>query len=171
MTLLEYREKYQGLSQADVQSKALYQPDEEFKQATEALYVTYFRQSINKSCGDCWKDAYVLLMLTKKDNTMENQRLFDLKAGAILYDVVNNDNSLMCTTLNITDELALYHLSKNPAYISKFSQFPDNWSDLVNDYIAKSAPKTKVQTMAVEAKVENAPEVKQSYKSNKKSRK
>lgn len=152
MNLADYKSKYAGLSSADV--TRLVASDSEFRAATEALYVAYFRSPLNKSCGDCWKDAYVLLMRRTRNIEMEMERLFELKAGALLRDVRNlNDSSKLCTRLNMTDELALYHLGTNPNYIGLFAKYPDNWQKLANDYVAKlDGKKAKAEAAAPEVK-------------------
>lgn len=79
---------------------------------------------------NCWADAFILLMRIKPEtyNAMEN-RLFDLKAGALL---TCSDSTKSCSRHNITDELALFHLRINPKCIRLFSRYPDNWEELAN---------------------------------------
>ena len=60
-------------------------------------------------------------------------RLFELKAGALLIDVERGDNSKMATQHNLTDELALYHLRTNPKCIRLFTKYPDNWQEMVKE--------------------------------------
>lgn len=136
MSLEDYKSRYGGRSESEVNS--LVHSDSEFRDATEALYQAYFRMQLNKKCGDCWKDAYILLQTRKVSKDMEHERLFDLKAGALLRDVRNmNDSSRLVTRLNLTDDLALYHLGTNPDYIKFFSKYPENWRELATRHIAK----------------------------------
>ena len=46
MTLEEYKQKYGGLSESDVNK--LVHSDSEFRDATESLYTAYFRMQPNK---------------------------------------------------------------------------------------------------------------------------
>lgn len=149
MTLQEYKQKYAGLSSADV--TRLVASDAEFRNATEANYTAYFRSELNTKCGDCWKDAYVLLMRRTPDTNMETERQFELKAGALLRDVRTFANDKLATRLNLTDELALYHLGTNPGCIGSFSKYPDNWQELAAAYIAKIDGKAEPE--AAELKV------------------
>ena len=136
MTLDEYKARYSGLSEREV--SGLVHSSSEFRAATEALYESYFRQQINTSCGDCWKDAYILLLTKKTNKDMETEMKFALKAGALLRDVRNmNDSSRLATRLNLTDDLALYHLGTNPDYLKFFSKYPANWRELAKKYISK----------------------------------
>lgn len=138
MTFSEYKQKYSKLSQTVVRKMAdssSSEFSEEFKYATEELYEKAYKQKLNKSCSECWVDAYVLLIRldAKKYESMES-RQFDLKAGALLLDVVNGDNEKMVTRINLTDDLALYHLKTNPKCEDQFSVMPDNWNELVEAY-------------------------------------
>ena len=138
MTPKEYKERYGGLTNAQV--RELIRTDAGFRSATEELYVATFRAQLNKSCSECWMDAYVLLMRTEITELMEKAKTqFELKAGALLIDVVAYDNAKMATRHNLTDELALYHLSTCPDYRRYFSKVPDNLDDLLADYKAKLA--------------------------------
>ena len=153
MTFEEYKEKYRGMSSVAV--RELIRSDALFRKETEQHYTQIYRKKLNKSCGDCWFDAYVVLMNTnpEKAKTMK-EKLFDLRAGAVLIDVVKRDPAKTVTHHNITDELALYHLSTNPSYIKYFSIYPDNWAELVMEY---SQPK-KTQESATKPAAEAAKE-------------
>lgn len=155
MTISEYKTKYDGLTSAQV--RKLSTTSSEFVAETEALYKMAYKASINKSCNDCWVDAYVLLM--KADPAAFDAlvtRQFDLRAGALLLDIVGGDNAKMCTRKNLTDELAIYHLRNNPGYIKFFSRYPDNWKELVTKAkkaeAAKKAAEAKKKKKQAEAK-------------------
>lgn len=146
MNINEYKTKYAGLTSAQVRKLA--ETSSEFTDETEALYKLAYKSSINRSCNDCWVDAYVLLM--KADPATFDalaSRRFELRAGALLLDLVGGDNAKMCTRKNLTDELAIYHLRNNPGYIKFFSRYPDNWKELVS-----KAKKSEAAKKAVEAK-------------------
>jgi len=129
---------------SSTQVRELIRDDADFRRETERLYVGIFRQSLNKSCSNCWFDAFILLMRTdlNKLNAMKEKR-FDLRAGAVLYDVVNHDPTKTVTHHNITDELALYHLRTNPDYIKFFNLYPDNWQELALASSNNAAAPTK----------------------------
>jgi hypothetical protein len=144
MTFEEYKEKYRGMSSVAV--RELIRSDAFFRNETEKHYTQIYRKKLNKSCGDCWFDAYIVLMNTNPEKAKAmKEKKFDLRAGAILTDVVNRDPAKTCSHHNLTDELALYHLSTNPSYIKFFSIYPDNWAELVMEY---SLPKKTQQDAA-----------------------
>lgn len=154
MTLEEYKQKYGGLSESDVNHKV--HSDSEFRDATESLYTAYFRMQLNKSCGDCWKDAYILLLRRKSSKIMEQEKRYELVAGALLRDVRNmNDSSRLVTRLNLTDELAMYHLGTNPDYIKFFGKYPENWREESAAYVAKLDGKQPEGEAAAESKEES----------------
>ena len=117
------------MSHGDV--RELIRSNDDFKATLESLYKAVYKTSLNTQCPDCWADAYIILMSQdiNKLNAMA-ERKFELRAGALLIDVVNGDPSKTCSRANITDELALYHLRTNPDYITLFYQYPDNWQEL-----------------------------------------
>ena len=68
----------------------------------------------------------------------------------LLSDCVNFDVSLNMTNANISDSLALYHLSTNPNCRGKFSRLPENVDEMIEEYRARgketgtdTAPKRK----------------------------
>lgn len=128
MTIDEYKSKYQGISPAEV--RGLIAADASFRNETERLYTSIYHTKLNKSCSDCWFDAFILIMKTdtKKLKAMQEKR-FDLRAGALLLDPYG-DPAKMVTHRNLTDELALYHLRTHPDCIRLFSKYPRNWEEL-----------------------------------------
>lgn len=128
MELSEYRSEYRGMSAADVRRLIAASP--QFRKDTEALYTAVYHRKLNKSCGDCWFDAYVVLMTTdiNKLQAMKEKR-FDLRAGAVLTDPYG-DPAKTITARNVTDELALYHLRTHPECIRFFSVYPQDWEAL-----------------------------------------
>jgi hypothetical protein len=130
--LEQFRAAYGGLSSAEV--RRLIKEDKTFKHNLVALYRTTFHKPLNTDCGNCWLDAFVLLIRTSKQKLKEmKERRFELKAGALLVDVVKGDNALMATHHNLTDELALYHLRTNPKCIKLFSRYPADWEQLIKE--------------------------------------
>ena len=128
--ILSFRDKYGKLTRQELREKIKH--EHAFRQELERLYVRATGLKLNKSCSDCWMDAYIVLMTIKQITTMQEKN-FELKAGALLIDVVNHDNAKLCTRHNLTDELALYHLKTNPACRKKFSKLPDNIEELLAD--------------------------------------
>lgn len=116
-----------------------------FKNAIYDLGQKWF-DWIPSTCSSCVFDVYIRILLKIKDmgkgkksvvveepknseieeNIVEvadapTELLYELKAGAILYD---NDSTKVCTKHNLSNELAEYHINKNPEIIVKFSKYP-----------------------------------------------
>lgn len=143
--LEQFRERYLGLTSVEVRD--LIRDDSVFRREIETLYVAIFHASLNKTCSDCWLDAYIILCRTQTEKLMElKSRKFELRPGALLIDVVGHDNAKMASGHNLTDELALYHLGTNPGCIRKFSKFPENWQQLAALQQATKAAQTAVKS-------------------------
>lgn len=100
----------------------------------EFLSKSIFHKSVS-GCSNCYFDAYIQLRTLNIDTVMEKIKcLFLLLAGALLHDVVNQNNDLLCSNANITDDLALYHLKTNPACRKYFQQLPENVDELIESY-------------------------------------
>lgn len=128
MTLDQYKEQYKGMSAAEV--RGLITRSADFRSETEKLYKSIYHKPLNKSCGDCWIDAYVLIMRgdPNKLKAMQQKR-YNLRAGAVLVDP--KDPTKTATMNNITDELAIYHLRIHPTCKRLFSLLPENWEEEV----------------------------------------
>lgn len=143
--LEQFRAAYGGLSSAEV--RKLIKEDAAFKSELARLYRTTFRKHLNTDCGNCWLDAFVLLMRTSKQKLQAmKERRFELKAGALLVDVVSGDNAKMATHHNLTDELALYHLRTNPKCIKLFAKYPAEWEELIKESTEEQKPKAEADT-------------------------
>lgn len=140
--LIDWKARYNKLSASAV--RELGRTDPAFRADTERLFTAIARKTLNKNCGDCWVDAYAVLMTTDPDKAeeMTMERLFDLRAGAVLRDPMG-DMTKLCTRLNLTDELALYHLAKHPDCITLFSKYPEDWHDRA---VAFASPATRTAT-------------------------
>ncbi len=130
--------------------RRLINTDKAFRAEIERLYVGVYHIPLNSACTECWVDAFVLLMRDDVDAMCErSKRLFELKAGALLRDVIDWRKELNTTHHNLTDDLALYHLATHPAYITQFSKAPDNWRELAAAaYNADGTPVKRAETPA-----------------------
>ena len=91
VTIAEYKKKYGKLSKDEVRERA--KSDSDFRAETEALYKLGFKEELNKSCSECWFDAYVLLMKSdEEDFIRKEESLFELRAGALLLDRKGGDS-------------------------------------------------------------------------------
>jgi hypothetical protein len=128
LTIDEYRQQYQGISSSEV--RELISTDIDFRNNTERLYESIYHTKLNKSCSNCWFDAFILIMRTNLEKLKAMQeKQFDLRAGVVLVDP-HGDPAKTVTQRNLTDELALYHLRVNPSCIKWFCIYPKNWEQL-----------------------------------------
>lgn len=106
--------------------------DKALRQEVEILSKAFFNTSVS-GCGDCYAEAYTKLMnLNIKEAMAKIECPFVLGAGRLLQDI--NDRTKTCSQANITLELALYHLAKNPNEIKKFVKFPEDWEKQVENF-------------------------------------
>lgn len=146
MTLDEYTAEYGGMKAAEVRSLIASSPA--FRAETERIYYSIYRKRLNRSCGDCWLDAYILIMRgdRERQKKMMNKR-YDLRAGAVLVDP--KDPTKNATTHNITDELAIHHLRIHPTCKRLFSVLPENWEEEV---YGKAEDDSDLEGMSAEEK-------------------
>ncbi len=153
--LEQFRKSYGGLTTSQV--RTLIKEDAGFRNTLASLYRQSFHKHLNTGCSNCWLDAFVMLRrLTKQTFEDMKNRLFELKAGALLVDVINGDNAKMATHHNLTDELALYHLRTNPKSIRLFSKYPENWQELAEAEAEPQPTNEEAPAPAEEAEVEVA---------------
>ncbi len=101
-------------------------------------------------CGFCLLSAHFELI--KFD--MANKKLkteFALLAGVVLYDVVAKNFNKIMTAKNVTDDLALYHLSTNPECIKYFTRVPADLEQRLAAYKASDAVSKVLDAQAVAA--------------------
>lgn len=139
------------------QIRDLIRNNPEFKARLEALYKRVYHRRLNTGCTNCWIDAFVQLRRTNIE-TLKNmaKRQFELRAGALLIDVVNHDNAKMASHHNLTDELACYHLRTCPGYITKFSRYPEDWRVVVGLDKKPATPEEEYERLAAKLKSEEA---------------
>jgi len=103
--------------------------DFEFRKIIERLSNLYLGRKIS-GCSNCYFDAYMELIHYSKTKAMEkNKCLFALRAGAVLEDI---DGKKTTTNVNLTNDLAIYHLRKTPSHKKYFTKLPDNLDELLN---------------------------------------
>lgn len=109
--------------------------DSALRHEIEVLAKHYLSKSVS-GCSNCYFDAYFELINLKLETAMSKDTCkFKLKTGALLQDVVNYDNDLLCSNANITDELALYHLKTNKNAKKYFQTLPEDVDDLIEAFV------------------------------------
>lgn len=140
MDAQEYKTKYGSMTFADL-SQAV--KSAAFKRELQDVYSRYFGRRVETSCVNCWWDAHHLIIvtpLTRMEETINRQ--FHLRAGVVLNDVCENE-CVIATEHNLTDEKAMFHLRKHPRSISLFASYPADWQELVNKPAESEAKKAE----------------------------
>lgn len=89
-----------------------------------------------QGCTNCYTDAYFeLLNFDEKMAIEKNKCVFHLRNGVLLKDV-NGDKSKMMSNHNISNELAVYHLTTNPN-CKRFFDRPADIDKAIEDFTTK----------------------------------
>lgn len=141
-------------------AEALYKrilADPVFKEDIEKLYKETFGRKPIKRCSNCWFDAYMELSTVSNEKIMEiKNRKFELRAGVLLKEEGLPVRFL--TAHNLTDDLAVMVLRKNPFLAGKFSKLPSDWKkQVLTDQepekinVSKAKRKIKVKQQEMQA--------------------
>ena len=128
--LISFREEFIALSPA--QFRARVQGYASLQKRVEKLYNAFFPDmpKLNKGCGNCWEDAYIVLRASKIEKVMANlNRQYNLVGGVVL---VSDNPAKMCNRHTLTDELAEYHLRRDPSLIRFFDRYPADWQKRIS---------------------------------------
>lgn len=97
------------------------------------LLTKVFLNRTLSGCNSCYMDAYFELLTVSQEKAlqiMETKDMnFTLRAGALLMDY--DDMSKNMTNANISMDLSLYHLRKNPSCRKLFTKLPENIDQLI----------------------------------------
>lgn len=96
----------------------------------------------NTSCGNCYRDAYVLIYSKlKKEGIMPKEKKFILLNGVLLHAL----NGQVFTNANLTDEIAMDALNENANRLDLFAKYPDNYKELCDARKTLLAEKSSVE--------------------------
>jgi len=105
----------------------LLQATTEEKKKLRIVYAKVMRKNIRENCINCLHDAYVELSLFYKQDSKKFEALqncdYELPNGVVLQ-IFGEPNKMM-SAQNITNELAEYHLKKNPNCEKYFTKMPE----------------------------------------------
>lgn len=89
----------------------------------------------NTNCGNCYRDAYVLISVKlKREQAMPSKSDYTLKAGAIIHPV---GTSRFYTNPLPSNDVAEEYLSQYPGQISLFAHYPEDWEKRVAAYVER----------------------------------
>lgn len=120
------------------------------KQSIERLYYLTFGKYFTRThCGDCYKDALIMirLHLKKGGKQMAKSSEFVLKRGVVL---ATPGVASVLSGRDVPADLVVAHLAKFPNKISYFEEYPDNWMKLVEDFKNPKVQKTEAKTGKVD---------------------
>jgi hypothetical protein len=133
--------------------------DSEFKNSIKTLSEKFLGRQV-QGCSNCLEDAYwELIQMYKKNNGMEKTVKYKIRAGALIYDVINKDASKVMTQANITDELAEYHLLTNKLARKYFEnlpididtqlakKYPGGWEDKKDESVIEPVTESTIESV------------------------
>lgn len=129
--------------------------DLEFRTDIQILYKHYYNEEVT-GCSDCLTDAFFRLKSLKKENM---ERKYRIRKGALIYDPINRDASLIMTDNNCTDLLAEYHLLANPDCSKYFVDLHENFESKLKEKY-KGGAKEVLAILKGETKVDKVIEEK-----------
>lgn len=148
---LDKREQSQLLASLDT--------DTDLQEEVRDLAAHFLGRKVS-GCSFCALSALwelLALNLEKMEKKEQNNTLgFALRAGTFLIDPVNHEVDKILTPHTLTDDLALYHLSFNPASRDYFTHLPQDVDARIDAYIRGLADDTANlvldgQTRSIEA--------------------
>lgn len=148
---LDKREQSQLLASLDT--------DTDLQEEVRDLAAHFLGRKVS-GCSFCALSALwelLALNLEKMEKKERNNTLgFALRAGTFLIDPVNHEVDKILTPHTLTDDLALYHLSFNPASRDYFTHLPQDVDARIDAYIRGLADDTANlvldgQTRSIEA--------------------
>lgn len=93
--------------------------DSRLRREVKYLTLEYLHRELT-GCSSCAMDAYLELMRIK--NTSMEEKKYELRAGALLYD---RETDSHFSNFNITDEVAERLLKANPKLAAQFRKLPE----------------------------------------------
>jgi len=95
-------------------------------------YKQIFNKYWKESCASCYFDCYAYLyglLKNDKDLVFIENKLYDIRPGALLMGFPKGGSEKNCTNNNITNELAEWHLKNNPGVEKYFTRMPADWRE------------------------------------------
>ena len=137
---------------------ALTSSDKKFIEENQEIVLR--RKFTRTGCGDCFRDAIILMInYLKKNNIMEKKSSYQLKPGASIVLPEGYFNNF-----NLTDDIAENYLREKSKRINKFIAYPENWESRVNktkkekqDDKENTSEKTGKKTVLKEKPVKQEP--------------
>lgn len=135
--LLDYRNWYDSLPREEQSryAKALgTKTDYTKEEQIRALSKKYLHKEV-RGCGFCLLSAHFELIRLDMTRLTNITSEYALLPGVILHDPVNKDFAKILTPMNMTEDLALYHIANNPKCLELFSRVPADLQKRLQDYL------------------------------------
>ena len=136
---------------------ALYlQSDNDFRNLIDTLAKKFLNKQV-KGCVNCFTDTYFELLNLNIKTIMEKLECnFKMRAGVVLGE---DDLDNLLTHNNCTNELAIYHIAKNPNCLKYFTEVPENLDELLKKASKKTAEKAEKPSKKTAEKAEDLPNI------------
>lgn len=135
--LLDYRNWYDSLPREEQSryAKALgTKTDYAKEEQIRTLSKKYLHKEVS-GCGFCLLSAHFELIRLDMTRLTNITSEYALLPGVILHDPVNKDFAKILTPMNMTEDLALYHIANNPKCLELFSRVPADLQKRLQDYL------------------------------------
>lgn len=135
--LLDYRNWYDSLPREEQSryAKALgTKTDYAKEEQIRTLSKKYLHKEVS-GCGFCLLSAHFELIRLDMTRLTTTTSEYALLPGVILHDPVNKDFAKILTPMNMTEDLALYHIANNPKCLELFSRVPSDLQKRLQDYL------------------------------------
>lgn len=100
----------------------------------KAIYKRVKRMELVETCHNCFTDSFFLLLNQYRSDKKKFIALYNneykMAGGAVISEFGNT--STICTAVNVTNELAEYHLKKDAENIKYFNAYPENWKERIS---------------------------------------
>lgn len=124
------------------------------RELIEALHLRLFGKVVNRACGNCYRDAYILIYSKlKKDKTMPKIPNYEVKAGVLIHTFGTSE---YYTNPLPNDEVALDFLAANENNINLFARYPKDWEEQLKKY--KAGKKKSSKDKAPKEEADKTPE-------------
>lgn len=90
-------------------------------------FLLFNRRITNKSCGDCYRDSYLIIRTKLKTMNTLPEYEYMLNKGEVLHEFGSSEYYVN----GVEPEVAEAYLKKYPQNISMFEKFPADWEDRI----------------------------------------
>lgn len=113
--------------------KRKYSDEEKVEIASLYPQVTQFLFFERKGCNDCYKDACIEMVAYLRKNGKFREKLNYVLRNGVVIQLGGFGSQDFYTNKNICDAVAVAYLREHPQDITKFSRYPEDWKEQIQD--------------------------------------